>query len=84
MDDNRFVGGLWCSEVLAGLCDYLDGELPPDTVARVEQHLRGCENCQRFGSDMAAMLASVSNLPREIPADLSGRLKRALAALGQF
>jgi anti-sigma factor RsiW len=82
MDDNRLVGGLWCSQVLAGLSEYLDGELNPETVAMVEQHLTGCSNCQRFGADMAAMLGSVSNLPTDIPPDTSVRLKQALSALG--
>jgi len=71
----------WCSDVLTGLGDYLDGELPPETVAKVEQDLTGCPNCKRFGADMAAMLSSISNFSQRTPADVSARLRRALSGL---
>lgn len=45
----REAGGIRCGEVLARLGDYVDGELPPADVSRVEAHLRGCEVCERFG-----------------------------------
>jgi len=81
MDGNRLVGDLWCTDVLAGLSEYLDGELPPETADKVEQHLKGCPNCKRFGADMAAMLGSFSTLSQQIPADVSERLRRALSGL---
>lgn len=81
MSGNRFVGGLWCSEVLAGLSDYLDGDLNQQTLIMIEQHLKECGNCKRFGADMAAMLGSLANLPIDIPTDASARLKQALSAL---
>lgn len=81
MDGNRLVGGLWCSEVLEGLSDYLDGELSPEMSAMVEQHLTGCENCKRFGADMASMLNSLASLPIDIPPDSSAKLRMALSSL---
>jgi len=30
------------------LADYLEGLLPPDRRASVEQHVLGCERCQAF------------------------------------
>ncbi len=70
MEGNRLVGGLWCTDVLAGLSDYLDGELAAATVTQVEEHLRGCPNCERFGLDMAALLKRISELRPEVSADL--------------
>ena len=30
------------------LADYLEGLLPPDVRASIEQHVLGCERCQAF------------------------------------
>lgn len=51
------VGGLLCSQVLEFLSDYTDGELPADTRAKVEEHLRGCDACTRFGGEFIATIA---------------------------
>ena len=42
MSDVRCVSGV---ELLA---DYLEGLLPPDVRASLEQHVLGCERCQAF------------------------------------
>jgi RNA polymerase sigma-70 factor (ECF subfamily) len=55
-ESEREVGGLRCSEVLARLSDYVDGELPGAERAAVEAHLRGCSVCERFGGRFAEML----------------------------
>jgi len=34
-----------CQEVVELLSAYLDGELDPTTLARVEAHLSGCDGC---------------------------------------
>ena len=34
-----------CQEVVELLSAYLDGELEPTTLARVETHLAGCDGC---------------------------------------
>ncbi|MCA9588440.1 MAG: sigma-70 family RNA polymerase sigma factor [Myxococcales bacterium] len=49
VEKERTVGGLTCAQVLAQLGDYVDGELTPADVARVDGHLRGCTVCERFG-----------------------------------
>lgn len=49
MDGERQVGGLWCSEVLALLADYVRGALTPDARAAVELHVGACSECARFG-----------------------------------
>lgn len=59
MKGEREVAGLRCSEVLAGLSDYLDGDLEPAARAQVEEHLAGCDMCERFGGEMASTVAAV-------------------------
>lgn len=56
---NRQVGTLWCTEVLARLSDYLDGELTAEARHAVEIHVAGCDNCRRFGGDVGAMVAAL-------------------------
>lgn len=45
----REVAGIWCSEVLSELSDYLDGDLAHDRRAQIMAHLEGCTICERFG-----------------------------------
>lgn len=59
MAHDREVAGIRCQEVLAKLSDYLDDDLDTETRGRVEAHLRGCDWCERFGSDMSAMVSAV-------------------------
>lgn len=47
--EEKSVSGMRCSEVLAVLSDYLDDELGFTDRARVEQHVRACSVCERFG-----------------------------------
>jgi anti-sigma factor RsiW len=53
MAHDREVAGLRCTQVLAHLSDYLDGELDPQTRAQVEAHVQGCDWCERFGGRFA-------------------------------
>lgn len=55
----RNVGGMRCSEVLAVLSEYVDGELDDSVVGKVENHLLGCPNCERFGRNFGAMVVSL-------------------------
>jgi len=79
---DHLVGGLRCSEVLARLSDYVDGELPPEERVMVEAHLRGCDACTRFGGEFAATLKALrlhllrtATIP---PATLRARLRAAI------
>ncbi len=82
MKGERIVGGLSCGQVLDRLSDYLDGELLADARRAVEDHLRGCDGCARFGGELRAtvqavrahLLASPAPPPR-----LRDRLAEALA-----
>jgi len=57
----RRVAGMLCSEVLALLSDYVDGELDSAAVENVESHLLGCPNCERFGRNFGSMVVSLRN-----------------------
>lgn len=80
MTDERDVGGVTCSQVLAGLSDYLDDELEPAARARVELHLRGCERCLRFGGAIGSMVRALraEHLPDEAPALTAAELAARL------
>ena len=80
MKGERVIAGLACSEVLALLSDYVDGELAAEDRGRVEAHVRACDNCERFGGAFAAV---VRGLRRGLEADepppgLGERLLRGL------
>ena len=59
----RIVAGLRCSEGLARLSDYIDGELDAADVKQVEEHLLGCPNCERFGKNFGSMVVSLRSAP---------------------
>ena len=70
-----------CEEMLRRLDDYLDRELTPDEVHRVEHHLQGCEACAReFGFEASVVRAVRAKLRQvEIPASLLDRVAMSLA-----
>ena len=73
----RTVGGLRCSEVLAALSEYLDGELTGSQAGRIEEHLRGCDWCESFGGAMKATVAELRKTladPGAPPDDVAARL----------
>jgi len=82
MAHDREVAGIRCTDVLAGLSEYLDGELPADQVSRVEAHLARCDWCERFGGQMAGVVRALrEQLVRapEVPGDVERRLLERLA-----
>jgi anti-sigma factor RsiW len=84
MDDERgerIVAGLHCGEVLADLTEYLDGRLPPDKMHRIQEHVRGCEVCESFGSEIAVVVEALREGLREPLAD-EGVAERLLERLG--
>ncbi|MFN2240140.1 MAG: zf-HC2 domain-containing protein [Thermoanaerobaculia bacterium] len=54
MKGEREVGGVRCGEVLAVLSDFVDGTIDSRLRVRVEEHLLGCDACERFGGVFAA------------------------------
>lgn len=79
--EEREVGGLLCSEVLAALSDLVDGQLPAATVAAVHAHVAGCDVCERFGGRFGAIVAGLRTALREpqpIDDDVAARLAERL------
>lgn len=82
LPDERDVGGLTCSAVMAVLSEYVDGEVPDDLRARIEAHVAVCRSCGRFGADFARLLASMRRhlaVQEPVPGDVLERLRARLA-----
>lgn len=79
MAHDREVAGIRCTQVLAHLSDYLDGDLSSAQVAQVEAHLRGCDWCERFGAQMSEVVGAVRAELKEAPA-LDPEVERRLTA----
>lgn len=80
----RIVAGLRCSEVLAQLSDYIDGELGTAEVKHIEEHLLGCPNCERFGKNFGSMVVSLRRTP-DAPESVDSKLvSRLLVQLDEL
>ncbi|MCB9688795.1 MAG: zf-HC2 domain-containing protein [Alphaproteobacteria bacterium] len=82
-EGERRVSGLWCSEVLARLPDYVEGTLSAVDLAAVEGHVGGCDWCERFGGAYAGVVrglrrVSVDEVPDPIAERLAARLAEEL------
>jgi anti-sigma factor RsiW len=71
-----------CSDCLENLGPYVDGELPADEVALVEEHLRTCADCARAHRRLIDTSSQVkAGLMRyEAPDVLKARIRASLAA----
>jgi len=77
----RVVGGLSCGQVLDRLSEYIDGELAAEVRAAVEEHLRGCDGCARFGGELRATVEALRRHLLAAPAPPPGLRSRLAAAL---
>ena len=77
-DLDRNVAGLRCRDVLALLADFVDRELDAETVRKVTDHLAGCDTCEKFGEDYAALVAQLRSGRTRLSAD--GGVRARLAA----
>ena len=71
------VEQLSCQELVELVTDYLEGALPPEERARVDDHLGVCEGCRTYLAQMEATIR-VTGLLR--PEDLSPEAEQALRA----
>lgn len=78
--DERTVAGLRCGEVLEMLSDFIDGELDAPKRSRVEEHLRGCDWCERFGQRFTGIVTSLRRELRDSKMDgeVTARLRQLL------
>jgi RNA polymerase sigma-70 factor (ECF subfamily) len=59
---DRIVAGLHCGEVLAELTAFLDGGLPADRAHRIQEHVKDCGDCERFGSEFSAAVFALREI----------------------
>ena len=52
-----------CQELVELVTEYLEGALPPDEVAAVEQHLAACDVCTRYLRQMRSTVAALGMVP---------------------
>lgn len=77
-----------CSEVLARVYEYLDGELDEHDVAKIRQHLEECRPClSQYDVDMAlkALLrrsCACESAPEELRARIMIRITEVRAEFG--
>ncbi|MCK6525632.1 zf-HC2 domain-containing protein [Myxococcota bacterium] len=45
---------LRCREISSSMLDYLDGSLPPEEAAMIEEHMRLCPDCACFKATYVA------------------------------
>jgi hypothetical protein len=72
-----------CDGVRDLLSAYLDGELSPGELLRVEQHLRRCHCCADEVDSLRQTIALVASLDEvEVPASFHAQLHERLVAIG--
>ncbi len=81
IENEKVIAGLSCGQVLDRLSDYLDGELPAPESARLEEHLRGCDGCARFGGELRDVVGALRlhlARSRSLPSGFRERLRKAM------
>lgn len=69
-----------CAQAFARLEDYLDRELTPEEIRRIEEHLALCEVCAREFQFEAGILCALKEKLRRIaaPPDLVERIRQTI------
>ena len=68
-----------CKKVVSLLLDFVEGHLPPDTHAALQQHLTGCPECVasvRTYQSTRSLLHSLTDA--DLPPELRTRLRAFL------
>ena len=73
------MGGGDCADALHTLYDYLDGELTPDRLKAIQQHLSQCAPCLRAFDFEAELKAVVARSCRDqVPESLRQRVAQSI------
>ena len=68
-----------CSQLMAQMPDYLDGEARASICRELEKHLQSCEDCRVVEDTIKKTIALNRNVPREeVPSAVHERLVRVL------
>jgi predicted anti-sigma-YlaC factor YlaD len=54
-----------CRELVELVTPYLEGVLPADEVAAIEQHLDGCDGCRTYIEQMRQTIRAIGHIPHE-------------------
>lgn len=64
-----------CREVVDVLTDYLEGAMPPEQRAALEQHLLTCEGCTNYVEQLRMSIALTGRLQEEdVPPQVMDRI----------
>jgi predicted anti-sigma-YlaC factor YlaD len=65
-----------CSSLLGNLSDFIDGELRADLCAKIEEHMKTCENCRIVVDTLkkTVELYEKNSVSAELPFDVKERL----------
>ncbi len=70
-----------CRELMDLLCDFVDGDLPPELHVHVAQHLRDCPPCNAYCETYRLTIHLCRRLPcPPPPPDAMRRLEAAVSA----
>ena len=68
-----------CTEFLAKLTDYFDGQIDPELLAEVKEHLGSCHHCEVIVSTTKETISIYRHQqPYDFPDDLATRLRSAI------
>jgi len=82
VENEREVGGVRCSAVLARLGDYVDGDTSTSETTQIDAHLRGCSVCERFGGRYARVVHGARERLGVAPEADEAQVERIRALLG--
>jgi anti-sigma factor RsiW len=70
-----------CTDFLAKLTDYFDGQIEPDLLAEVKEHLGTCHHCEVVVDTTRQTIDIYRGQQHyDFPEDLSSRLRSAIMA----
>ena len=67
-----------CEECIELINEYADGELSPDKIAEVEEHISKCEKCRTYLDEICFIKTAVADIGEEVPQELHGRIMDAV------
>jgi anti-sigma factor RsiW len=62
---SRAAAELRCQELVEVITDYLEGVMPPEDVARFDDHISKCPGCDAYLEQMRVTIAALGHLPAE-------------------
>ncbi len=76
-------GATGCADIARIYSQHLEGDLAPETCARMQQHLQGCPECARRCHTLRSALASCAALKgQRVPVRLQAMIRRAVEQAG--